>query len=55
MSKKILIWGTGKFAKRFLKNRYNGEIIGFIETNKSIDSYMDKPVYDSREIPMEYD
>ncbi len=55
MSKKILIWGTGKFAKRFLKNRYNGEIIGFIETNKSIDSYMDKPVYDSREIPREYD
>lgn len=53
--KKILIWGTGKFAKKFLKNGFNGDIIGFIETNKSIDSYMDKPVYDSRNIPNQYD
>ncbi len=53
--KKILIWGTGKIAKGFIENGYNGEIIGFIETNKSIDSYMDKPVYDSSHIPSQYD
>lgn len=53
--KKILIWGTGKYAKRFIENGCNGEIIGFIETNRSVDSYMDKPVYDSRSIPPQYD
>lgn len=53
--KKLLIWGTGNLAEKFLKNKYNGDIIGFIETNKSMTSYMDKPVYDSREIPKEYD
>ena len=53
--KKVLIWGTGKIASRFIENGCNGEIIGFIETNKSIDSYMDKPVYDSRQIPSQYD
>lgn len=52
---KLLIWGTGSYAKRFIENKYNGEIIGFIETNKSSDIYMGKPVYDSREIPKEYD
>ena len=52
---KLLIWGIGNFAKRFIDNQYDGEIIGFIETNKSIDSYMDKPVYDSQNIPEGYD
>lgn len=53
--KKILIWGIGKYAKRLIENGCNGEIIGFIETNKSIDSYMGKPVYDSRRFPAQYD
>lgn len=53
--KKLLIWGTGNLAKRFIDNQYNAEIIGFIETNKSRNLYMDKTVYDSREIPNEYD
>lgn len=53
--KKILIWGTGKLAKRFIKNDFNGEIIGFIETKKLADFYMDKPVYDSLQIPCQYD
>lgn len=52
---KLLIWGTGTIAKQFVANGYNGEIIGFIETNKTIDFFMDKPVYDSKEIPEEYD
>lgn len=53
--KKLLIWGTGNFARKFLNNGYQGEIIGFIETQKSIDTFMGKPVYDSQEIPKEYD
>lgn len=52
---KLLIWGTGELAKRFIENRYKGEIIGFVETNKSVDTYMDRPVYDSRKLPKEYD
>ncbi len=42
-------------AKRFIDNQYNGEIIDFIETNKSTDTYMDRYVYDSRELPEKYD
>ncbi len=53
--KKILIWGTGYIAQQFLKNKYCGEVIGFIETRKSKEYYMQKPVYDSKEIPEEYD
>ena len=52
---KILIWGTGKLAKQFLENGYNGEIIGFIETNRTKDAFMQKPVYDAQEIPKDYD
>lgn len=52
---KILIWGTGNFAQKFVRNQDKNEIIGFIETNKSTNMYMSKPVYDSREIPEDYD
>ncbi len=51
---KLLIWGTGNLAKRFMYNEYHGEIIGFVETNKSKDTYMGYPVYDSRNLPEEY-
>lgn len=53
--KEVLVWGTGKLAKRFINNGCNGKVIGFIETNKSTDFYMGKPVYDSRQIPDQYD
>lgn len=53
--KKLLIWGTGKCAKRLIENGCNGEIIGFVETNKTVESYMGKPVYDSRQFPSQYD
>ena len=29
---KFLIWGTGKFANVFIKNGYDGDLIGFIQT-----------------------
>ncbi len=51
----LLVWGTGNLAKRFIDNQYDGEIIGFIETNKSKATYMGKPVYDSRKLPKNYD
>ena len=34
---RLLIWGTGNFAKQFIENEYTGEIIGFIETDKKKD------------------
>ena len=53
--RRLLIWGTGNCAKQFMENGYNGEIVGFIETNKSVDVFMNKPVYGSNEIPKDYD
>lgn len=53
--KKILVWGTGKIARKFVENKCNAEIIGFIETNKSKEAYYGKTVYDSRQLPKEYD
>ncbi len=52
---KLLVWGTGKLARRFIENGYNGEIVGFIETNKSADIYMGKTVYDSKQVFPQYD
>lgn len=52
---KLLIWGTGNLAKRFIENEYHGELIGFIETHKSKDTYMGKPVYGYREMPKDFD
>ena len=42
-------------AEKFVQNQCNAEIIGFIETNKSKDTYSEKLVYDSRKIPEGYD
>ena len=53
--KRLLIWGTGNLAKQFIENAYHGEIIGFIETCKSVDTFMCKPVYSCDEIPKDYD
>lgn len=53
--KKILLWGTGKLAKRFMDNQCNGEIVGFIETNKTKDTFMQIPVYGIDELPTDYD
>lgn len=53
--KRILIWGTGNLARKFLDNGYNGEIIGFIETNKRQSVFDGKLVYSSNEIPKGYD
>lgn len=53
--KKILIWGTGKIAEKFMKNQCGANVIGFIETKKLKDNYWNKPVYDSNQLPKGYD
>lgn len=53
--KKILIWGTGIIAKQVILNEINGEVIGFIETNKRREIYRNKKVYTPDEIPEIYD
>jgi hypothetical protein len=52
---KILIWGTGKIAETLLKYKVNAEIIGFIQTNKTVDIYMDHTVYSPDKLPDRYD
>lgn len=56
---KLLIWGTKAEASSFIANGYNGEIIGFIETHRSMSEYRmpdgsAKPVYDAKNMPSEY-
>lgn len=53
--KKLLIWGTGKFAEQFMENGYHGNIVGFIQTEKTSDSFMGKPIYGCTEIPDIFD
>lgn len=52
---KVLIWGTGKIAKKILENKISGDVIGFIETNKTKEFFQDKPVYNILEIPNNYE
>lgn len=52
---KILVWGTGKVAEQVIANGIHGEILGFIETNKSKEQYHGKTVYGIEEIPKSYD
>lgn len=49
--KKLLLWGTGCVAWKFMENGYIGEITGFIETKKSKTEFMNKPVYQIDELP----
>lgn len=54
-SMRLLVWGTGNNAVRFIKNGYTGEIIGFIETTRNRTEFMGKPVYEYNRIPNQYD
>lgn len=50
---KLIIWGTGNLAREVISNGVIGEIIGFIETNKTKNEYRGIPVYDAHSIPNE--
>lgn len=51
----ILIWGTGIVAEKFIKNGINGNVLGFIQTNKSASEFKGMPVYGIDELPADYD
>lgn len=53
--RKILIWGIGNISKEVLSNGICGEIMGFIQTHKTLETYMNKCVYDVQEIPEGWD
>lgn len=52
---KVLIWGTGNIARHLLENGLNGQIIGYIETNKTKEFFGQKRIYDIEEMPEDYD
>ena len=52
---KILVWGTGYYAREIMEERINGDVIGFIETNVTKESFYGKPVFSIDEIPDEWD
>lgn len=51
----VLIWGTGKIAEEIYINGINGNIIGFIQTEKNMDEYRSVPVYSVEERWPKYD
>lgn len=53
--RKILLWGTGYLAEQIENNKVNGEVVGYIETNKHEGMYNGKKVYSIDEIPDDYD
>nr|WP_300816400.1 DUF268 domain-containing protein [uncultured Acetatifactor sp.] len=53
--RRVLIWGTGIIADRFLENGLRAEIIGYVETYKTKDWFHGKKVYQYTEIPKVYD
>lgn len=53
--KKVLIWGTGKMAQELMNCGINAEIIGFIQTSKSVDTFMRYPVFSVADIPSTID
>lgn len=48
--KRLLIWGTGKIAEQVLQNGINGQVIGFIESEKRKELFQGKPVYMAAEV-----
>ena len=55
MANRLLIWGTGFLARKFLDQGYNGEIIGFIQTNKTQEVFDGIPVFTPEQLEFEYD
>lgn len=48
--KSIIVWGTGVVASSFLKEVINGEVIGYIESNKSKEIFQNRKVYSPEDI-----
>lgn len=52
--KKILIWGTG-YYEQHLEVHFEAEIMGYIETQKRKTKYKELPVFDFKDMPLDYD
>lgn len=52
---KILIWGTGMMARKLIEYGVQAQILGFIQTQKTMDVFMGYPVFLSDEIPDGFD
>lgn len=55
MKENILIWGTGNIANEMIDNGFEADIVGFIQTYKTIDKFMEKEIYAPDNIRIDYD
>lgn len=51
----LLIWGTGNIAKKMLKNGFGATVVGYIQSNKTDDTFMGKTIYSPDNINISYD
>ncbi len=52
---RILVWGTGRIAESIVDSLDEGQIIGYVESQKSKELYRGKAVYSASKLPEEYD
>ncbi len=52
---KILIWGAGNTARDIIDNDLNADVIGFIESKRSSDTFLGLPVFEYPTMPSDYD
>lgn len=52
---KVLIWGTGNMAKELMGHGINAEILGFIQTKKTEECFMNYPIFSCSSIPKNAD
>lgn len=52
---KLLVWGTGRMTETIEEKVNEEEIVGYIETEKSKETYRGKKVYSPTELPTNYD
>lgn len=52
---RVLIWGTGKNAKRIVQIGIAATIVGIVETQRKSETIWGLPVFDADSIPIEYD
>ena len=57
MKERILIWGTGKNARKIIEfgGGINAKIVGFIETQKKNEELCGIPIYNADKIEIDYD
>lgn len=51
---RVLVWGTGRIAEKII-SELKGEVIGYIETKKTMEFFKNKKVYNASELTNGYD